>query len=153
MKPDQKDIQILNALQDNGRITNAALAKQLNMAQAPMWRRVKALQKCGALKGFSVILDHKALGFELTAFVSVRFASHDPDLQQAFEQQVLQMPDVMWCHNVSGANDFLLCVVARNVGEYGEIISGKLRALPGVTSIESTFSLKAVKSGFKLPIA
>ncbi|MBB6560135.1 DNA-binding Lrp family transcriptional regulator [Acidovorax soli] len=149
---DKRDTQILRTLQDDGHTTNAALAKQLCIAEAPTWRRVKALEEAGVITGYQAVLNQQALGYAVTAFVQIRFSSHDPKLQQAFEEQVLLIPEVVWCHNVSGSTDFLLCVVARNLQEYGEFVSARLRMLPGVTSIESSFSLKAVKQGGKLPV-
>ncbi|WP_394779095.1 Lrp/AsnC family transcriptional regulator [Undibacterium sp.] len=149
---DKKDLQLLRALQQDGRASNAALAKSLNMAEAPAWRRVKALEESGVIRGYGAVLDKSKLGYEVTAFVNIRFSSHQPQLQAAFEQQVLQIPEVVWCHNVSGGTDFMLCVVARNLTEYGQFVSAKLRMLPGVTSIESSFSLKAIKDDFRLPL-
>ncbi|WP_025100673.1 Lrp/AsnC family transcriptional regulator [Burkholderia sp. A1] len=149
---DKRDSLILRTLQDDGRTTNAALAKQLHIAEAPTWRRVKALEEAGLIAGYQAVLNQQALGYEVTAFVQMRFSSHLPKLQAAFEEEVLLIPEVVWCHNVSGSTDFLLCVVARNLQEYGQFVSTRLRMLPGVTAIESSFSLKAVKSGWKLPV-
>ncbi|MGH8030849.1 MAG: Lrp/AsnC family transcriptional regulator [Luteimonas sp.] len=149
---DKRDLDILRALQDDGGLSNAALAKLIHIAEAPTWRRVKALEEQRIIRGYRVVLDQRKLGYEVTAFVNVRFASHDPKLQAAFEQQVVQIPQVIWCHNVSGNTDYLLCVVARNLGEYGEFVSKALRSLPGVTAIESSFSLKANKVDGTLPI-
>jgi Lrp/AsnC family leucine-responsive transcriptional regulator len=149
---DNRDILILRTLQDDGRTTNAALAKQLHIAEAPTWRRVKALEDGGFITGYKAVLNQQALGFAVTAFVHIRFSSHQPKLQLAFEEQILLISEVVWCHNVSGSTDFLLCVVARSLQEYGEFVSARLRMLPGVTSIESSFSLKAVKGGDKLPV-
>jgi Lrp/AsnC family transcriptional regulator, leucine-responsive regulatory protein len=149
---DKKDAEILTVLQTDGRATNASLAKRLHMAEAPAWRRVKALEDSGVISGYRAVLDQRKLGFEVTAFVSIRFSSHSPDLQKQFEEQVQQIPEVIWCHNISGATDFLLCVVARNLNEYGQFVSVRLRALPGVTAIESSFSLKAVKDDDRLPV-
>ncbi len=149
---DKRDSLILRVLQDDGRITNAALAKQLHIAEAPTWRRVKALEDAGLISGYRAVLNQQALGYEVTAFVQIRFSSHQPKLQAAFEEQVLLISEVVWCHNVSGSTDFLLCVVARNLQEYGQFVSTRLRMLPGVTSIESSFSLKAVKDGNKFPV-
>ena len=136
----------------DGRQTNAALAKQVHLAEAPTWRRVKALEDDKVIQGYRAVIDPRKLGYEVVAFVNIRFSSHDPALQAAFEQQVRQIDDVLWCHNVSGSVDFLLCVVARSLSEYGDMVSARLRNLPGVTAIESSFSLRTVKefAGFPL---
>jgi DNA-binding Lrp family transcriptional regulator len=150
---DKRDRTLLDLLQQDGRATNASLAQAIHMAEAPTWRRVRRLESLGAIRGYRAVVDPAALGYEVTAFVHVRFDSHDPALQQAFEAGVQEIPHVLWCHNVSGATDFLLCVVARNLREYGELISARIRALRGVTSIESSFSLKAVKENGAVPAA
>ncbi|NEX23811.1 Lrp/AsnC family transcriptional regulator [Thiorhodococcus mannitoliphagus] len=143
---------VLQCLQLDGRATNASLAEEIHLAEAPTWRRVRALEESGVICGYRALIDPSALGYEVTAFVHVRFGRHDPTLEQAFEQEVREIPQILWCHTVSGATDFLLCVVARNLSEYGELISARIRSLPGVTSIESSFSLKAVKDGSLIPV-
>jgi DNA-binding Lrp family transcriptional regulator len=149
---DARDAEILKTLQADGRTSNAALAKRLHIAEAPAWRRVKALEAAGLIKGYRAVLDPKRLGYEVTAFVHVRFAIHQPQVQQAFEEQVIRIPEVIWCHNVSGGTDFLLCVLARSLSDYGQFVSTRLRSLPGVTAIESSFSLKTVKDDSGPPV-
>jgi DNA-binding Lrp family transcriptional regulator len=144
-RPDAKDLQILSALQANGRMSNAALAKTVHLAEAPTWRRVRELEESGVIAGYRAAIDRTRLGYNVTAFVQMRFASHDPELQARFEAEIVRIPEVLWCHNVSGATDWLLCVVARDLTHYGQFVSSTIRALPGVTAIESSFSLKCVK--------
>jgi Lrp/AsnC family transcriptional regulator, leucine-responsive regulatory protein len=149
---DARDRRLLELLQRDGRATNASLAQEIHMAEAPTWRRVRALEKAGTILGYRALVDPHALGYEVLAFVHVRVGRHDPELQRAFEDDVQRIPQVLWCHNVSGATDFLLCAVARNLREYGELISARIRAMPGVTSIESSFSLKTVKDSGQVPV-
>jgi Lrp/AsnC family transcriptional regulator, leucine-responsive regulatory protein len=148
----KQDRVLLAVLQKAGRITNAGLSKLVHLAEAPTWRRVRALEAAGVIRSYHARIDEHALGYEVKAFVQLRFSSHAPDVQREFERQVVLIPEVLWCHNVSGATDFLLCVVARNLNEYGELVSQRLRALPGVTAIESSFSLKAIKDDGLLPV-
>lgn len=148
---DARDHQLLKLLQEDGRATNASLAEAVHMAEAPTWRRVRQLEASGVIRGYRAIADPCALGYEVMAFVQIRFGSHDPALQLAFEAEVKEIPEVLWCHNISGATDFLLCAVARNLRDYGEFISTRIRSIQGVTSIESSFSLKAVKENGVLP--
>ena len=149
---DRRDRLLLQRLQTDGRATNASLAEDIHMAEAPTWRRVRALEEAGVIRGYRALVDPHALGYEVTAFVQIRFGRHDPALERAFEDEVQEIPQILWCHTVSGTNDFLLCVVARSLREYGELISARIRSLPGVTSIESSFSLKAVKDGGLIPV-
>jgi DNA-binding Lrp family transcriptional regulator len=152
MTLDKRDADILKALQEDGRMTNAALAKRINTAEAPAWRRLRALETSGVIRGYRAVVDQRKLGLEVTAFVQIRFLNHSPDLQRQFEIEVQQLPEVIWCHNVSGGTDFLLCAVARSLDDYGQFVSTRLRMLPGVASIESVFSMKAVKDSAIIPV-
>src|ERR1700761_1771487 len=98
---DNRDKEILRSLQADGRQTNAALAKQVHLAEAPTWRRVKALEDEGIIRGYRADLEPVRLGYAVVAFVNIRFSSHDPALQATFEEQVRHIDDVLWCHNVS----------------------------------------------------
>lgn len=149
---DERDRRLLARLQTDGRATNASLAEEIHMAEAPTWRRVRALEEAGVIAGYRAVVDPRTLGWEVLAFVQVRFASHDPELERAFEEDVQQIPQILWCHTVSGSTDFLLCAVARNLREYGETVSARIRAMRGVSSIESSFSLKVVKDGGVVPV-
>lgn len=150
--PDERDRQLLRLLQQDGRASNASLAQAIHMAEAPTWRRVRKLEADGVIRGYRALVNPALLGYTVTAFVHVRFGSHNPELQRAFEDAVQAMPEILWCHNVSGATDFLLCAVARSLHEYGVMISTRIRAIPGVTSIESSFSLKTVKDAGPIPV-
>lgn len=152
MVKDKRDAEILRIVQEDGRITNAALAKRINSAEAPAWRRLRALEESGVIRGYHATLDQRKLGYEVTAFVQIRFQNHDPELQRQFEIGVQQLQEVVWCHNVSGGTDFLLCAVARSLEDYGQFVSASLRRLPGVASIESVFSMKSVKDGSIIPV-
>lgn len=149
---DRYDRQLLSRLQAEGRATNAALAREIHLAEAPTWRRVKALEEAGIIRGYRAEIEPRSLGLEVTAFVQVRFVSNDLALQRAFEDSIGAIEQVLWCHNISGSNDFLLCVLARNLVEYGELLQTRIRALQGVMSVESSFSLKTVKSFAGVPV-
>ena len=119
---------------------------------SPCWRRVKMLEESGVITGYQAILSPKALGYGVTAFVSVMMESHNQEMARTFEQRLLQIPEIVACHNVSGRYDFLLEVVAKDLESFGEFAREVLQTLPAVKEIYSSFSFKSVKPSRVIPV-
>ena len=117
---DRSDKALLVALQGNARLTVAQLAESVALTTSPCWRRVKMLEDSGVITGYQAILSPKALGYGVTAFVSIMMASHSQEVARSFEQRLLDIPEIVACHNISGRYDFLLEVVARDLESFGE---------------------------------
>ena len=149
---DRTDKALLNALQGNARLTTAELADQVALTTSPCWRRVKMLEESGVITGYQAILSPKALGYGVTAFVSVMMESHNQEMARTFEQRLLQIPEIVACHNVSGRYDFLLEVVAKDLESFGEFAREVLQTLPAVKEIYSSFSFKSVKPSRVIPV-
>lgn len=149
---DRTDKALLIALQDNARLTTAELADNVALTTSPCWRRVKILEESGVITGYQAILSPKALGFGVTAFVSVMMESHSQETARAFEQRLLEIPEIIACHNVSGRYDFLLEVLAKDLESFGEFAREVLQALPAVKEIYSSFSFKSVKPLRQIPV-
>lgn len=149
---DRTDKALLNALQGNARLTVAELADQVALTTSPCWRRVKILEESGVITGYQAILSPKALGYGVTAFVSVMMESHNQEMARTFEQRLLEIPEIVACHNVSGRYDFLLEVVARDLESFGEFAREVLQTLPAVKEIYSSFSFKSVKPSRVIPV-
>ncbi|WP_339547557.1 Lrp/AsnC family transcriptional regulator [Pseudomonas sp. RA_35y_Pfl2_P32] len=149
---DRTDKALLIALQGNARLTTAELADQVALTTSPCWRRVKILEESGVITGYQAILSPKALGYGVTAFVSVMMESHSQEMARTFEQRLLQIPEIVACHNVSGRYDFLLEVVAKDLESFGEFAREVLQTLPAVKEIYSSFSFKSVKPSRVIPV-
>ncbi|HEK1769681.1 TPA: Lrp/AsnC family transcriptional regulator [Pseudomonas putida] len=149
---DRTDRALLGALQDNARLTVADLADQVALTTSPCWRRVKLLEEGGYITGYQAILSPKSLGFGVTAFVSIMMESHNKDAARAFEKRLMEIPEIIACHNISGRYDFLLEVLARDLESFGEFAREVLQTLPGVKEIYSSFSYKAVKERRVIPV-
>jgi DNA-binding Lrp family transcriptional regulator len=149
---DEFDMQILDILQRDGRISNVNLAKQLSISETPCWRRLQRLKQQGFIEGYQAILNRKKLGFGVISFVQLSFTQHDDKITHEFEMMINQCPEVMTCHNTTGEADFLLMVIARDLDEYSNFIDRVLRKIQGVTSIRSNISLRELKSSSKLPL-
>lgn len=149
---DPVNAQILELLQDDGRITNAKLAEHLRMSETPCWRRFKKLEESGVIEGYQANLSRRKLGLGVMAFVQLSCSEHDPAATAEFQRIIGVTPNILSCHNTTGEDDFLLVVVARDLDDYSDFVDSTLRRLPGVTSIRSNLSLKEMKASSKLPI-
>jgi DNA-binding Lrp family transcriptional regulator len=149
---DRIDRQLLAALQDDARLTTAELAQRVALSASPCWRRVKRLESQGFVRGYHAALDAERLGWGVTAFVQVTLERHELALGEHFEAAVRDVPEIVACHNVSGAYDYLLQVLARDLKSFGELSRTVIRSLPGVKEMNSSFSLREVKRGAGVPM-
>jgi len=147
-KLDSVDKKILSTLQGNGRITNVDLAEKVGITAPPCLRRVRALEEAGYIEGYHADLNNKSLGYTITAFVLVGLNSNSESDLSSFEQKVTGWPLVRECYLVNGEYDFILKVVARDLTEYQEFLTGELTPTPHVSSVKTAFS---VRTGKKVP--
>lgn len=148
---DSVDYQLLIQLQSDARISNSALSEHVNLSETPCWRRWKRLEAEGYIEEYRTVLNRKKLGFGVVVFTQVSFSSHDPKLTDRFEQLVNDFDWVQMCHCVTGSNDYLLQLVARDMEEFSDRIT-QIRRIPGVNAIQSHISVKEIKSSSPLPI-
>ena len=92
---DAIDRRILDRLQKDGRVSNADLAEQVGLSSSPCWRRVKALEEAGVIKGYVALIDAKAVGLPVSVFMSVSLTTQVQSALQRFEKAVQQRPEVM----------------------------------------------------------
>ena len=112
---DSKDRQIIRTLQQNGRVTNQELAKQVNLSPSPCLRRLRALEKSKIIRGYNVDVDAKAYGLPVTVFVRVSLEKHTQEFVNNFEEHIRKTEKVLECHVMTGLSDYLLKVVVEAV--------------------------------------
>lgn len=149
---DATDKLLLSALQGDARLTSAELAERAHLSQSPCWRRIKRLEESGLIAGYGARLDRRTLGWGVMAFVTITIDSQDERLSVAFEAAVRDIPEVVMCHGVSGPEDFILVVVAQDLDAYSALMQHKLRRMPGVKLVRTSFSLQEVKAMNGIPI-
>ncbi|MGG7566729.1 Lrp/AsnC family transcriptional regulator [Rhodovulum sp. DZ06] len=149
---DAVNAELLELLQGDGRMSNARLSERLGMSETPCWRRLKKLEESGVIEGYQAVLSRRKLGLGVMAFVQLRCSEHDPEATRAFHRAVEASPNILACHNTTGADDFLLIAVARDLDDYSRFVDEVLRRLPGVTGIRSNLSLKEMKATNRLPV-
>ena len=149
---DRIDRRILAELQQNARLSNAELAERVGVSASPCWRRVRQLEKDGVIERYVTLLNPARLGLGVSVFVQVRLVTQIESALQVFEQAVLARPEVMECYLMTGDADYLLRVVAADLGAYERFLMDHLTRVPGVASIRSSFALRSVKYRTDLPL-
>lgn len=142
------DRTILDALQRDGRRTSAELGELVHMSHSPVWRRIKKFEEEGVISGYRASLDRQKLGYTTLAFVSIVIDRHDEKTAIRFTDAVRLIPEIVSCHGVSGPEDFMLIVITRDLEDYSRILVQKLRNLPGVAGLRTSFSLIPIKENF-----
>jgi Lrp/AsnC family transcriptional regulator, leucine-responsive regulatory protein len=152
MPLDRVDRRLLEVLQREGRLSNVALAERVHLSPSPCLRRMKALEEDGVIEGYRAVLDREAVGLGLTVFVEVKVEGHSEAVASAVQEAVTAMPEVVSCHIVSGAADFLLEVVVPDLRAYESLLLGSLLNLPSVSDVRSNFAIRTVKAPGPLPL-
>jgi Lrp/AsnC family leucine-responsive transcriptional regulator len=149
---DTLDRAILRELQADGRLTNVELAKRVRLSPSPCLRRVKALEERGYIQGYTALLDRERMRRALHVVVMVSLTSQRQETLEAFERSVTALDDVLECHLIAGEADYLLTVAVENLDAYQRFFTKRLGELPGVASLKSLISMKAVKRTTALPV-
>lgn len=143
---DEKDLQIIRALQEDGRLSNQALAEKVNLSPSPCLRRLRRLEQTGIIRGYSAIVDQAACGLPVTAFLTVRLARHSREEVREFEHRVSQLEAVMDCFLMTGAADYLLRVIVADLESYEAFIRQRIHPIPGITALDTSFAYGTVKA-------
>jgi DNA-binding Lrp family transcriptional regulator len=144
MSLDRIDIAILDTLQKDGRISNAALAEKVGLSQSACSRRLDNLEKTGVVSGYHARLSNAALGHKMTAIVHISLSGQFEKTLSDFEAAIRRCPNVLSCHLMSGEYDYIVRIAAKDLEDYERIHKEWLTAMPHVTKINSSFALREV---------
>ncbi len=149
---DNIDTQIIAELQDDGRMTNVALAERVGLTAPPCLRRVKALEQEGFIEGYHARLNPSRLGFTITVFAMVSLKSQAEADLRAFEEHCSRLDPVRECHMLNGEIDFILKVVARNLQEFQTFLTTSLTAAPNVAGVKTSLTIRTAKNLPGVPV-
>ncbi|WP_374666127.1 Lrp/AsnC family transcriptional regulator [Ramlibacter sp.] len=151
-KLDRYDLQILAELQADARLTNAELAQRVGLSAAPCWRRVRALEEAGYIKGYHAEIDRHKIGLGVLAFVRVDADKNTGERTREMEEAIRRIPEIVSCHYISGAGTFELQVVTPDLEAFSQLARKVLINLPNVKDLHTSFSLGEVKAGASWPL-
>ena len=152
MSLDRTERKILELLQHDGRIANVELAARIGLSESPCLRRVRNLERRGVISGYAALVDQRAVGLTVTAFVQVTLDRQTDAETDAFHVRVDAEPHIVECHATSGTHDYLMKVVARDMDHFSELVMQGILKYPGVRHVESSFSLGGIKRSGVLPV-
>lgn len=152
MKIDEIDKKILENLQQNGRITNTKLASTIGISPPAMLERVRRLETLGVISRYAAIVDREKIGLGVMAIVSVSLAVHELESVDRFRERLLELDEVLECHQVTGEDDFILKVASESINSYTEFAMKKLAAIPGIQNFKSSFVLATIKNSTSFPV-
>lgn len=128
------------------------LGAQAHLSPSACHRRVQRLEAAGYIAGYVALLDARRLGRATVVFVEITLQAQAEDLLDAFEREVALIPDVVECHLMAGAADYLLKVVAADAEDFARIHRSRLSRLPGVAQMQSSFALRTIRATTALPL-
>lgn len=149
---DRLDIDILKALQEEGRISNADLARQVNLSPPAVHARVRRLEKQGYIRQYTALLAPEKLGYDMICFVHMSLTRHEQTQVEAVRVAIEAMPEVLECYHLTGEFDYLMKVVIRNREDLARFILQRLTPLPGIGRIQTSIVLSAVKLTSIIPL-
>tara|TARA_Y100001956_G_scaffold37433_1_gene36849 strand:- start:2263 stop:2706 length:444 start_codon:yes stop_codon:yes gene_type:complete len=142
---DRFEERILQELKLDGRISNVDLAERIGLSPSATLRRVQDLEKRGVIKGYRAVLDTAQRGVGFIAYVSIGLASHRKQAQLEFEEHVRFVDEVVECHNITGANEYLLRVETQDLHSYKKFHADVLGECVQVQSITTMVVMDSPK--------
>ncbi len=144
LKLDKIDLSILSQLQQDARVSNVVLAERIGLSPSACSRRLDLLEKNRVIENYQAVISNKALGQTITAIVHITLDGQSENHLAAFESAVSDCPYIVACFLMSGECDYIVRVNARDMAEFEHIHKNWLSVLPGVSRIQSSFSMREV---------
>jgi Lrp/AsnC family leucine-responsive transcriptional regulator len=148
---EDQDRRILAQLQKEGRATNQELAEAVGMSTSACWRRVRALEESGVIRGYAALVEREQAGFATSAILHVSLERHDAKFVDEFVSRVTKRSEVLECFATTGDADYHLHVVVRDMKAYNQFLDEFMFRLPGIRYIRTNMILKEIKTGVALP--
>lgn len=142
---DRQDQRILARLQADGRASAAEIGDEIGLSVSATHRRIKQLEDNGVIERYAAVLNRRAIGYTTDFYVEISLQSQSEKVLASFEAAVKDSPDIIECHLVTGASDYLLRVATRGPEDYERVHRQSLAALPGVMRMQSSLVLRTVR--------
>ena len=149
---DNLDRAILEELQNDGRVSNAELARRINLSPPATHARIRQLEKLGYIRQYVALLDREKSGYDMLCFVHMSLQVHQKEQMDGVRTTIIQMPEVLECYRLTGEFDYLLKIVIRNRQDLERFVLDRLTAIPGVARVHTSLVLTEVKSTTALPL-
>lgn len=152
MTLDIKDLQVLNLLQKDSKMTNKEISLKVNLSVTAIYERVKRLEREGVISNYVALVNPVKVERAFMVFCQIKLIQHTKSYLTKFEAEVTSLPEVLECYHVSGEYDYILKVLVKDMEAYREFMVTKLTNLDHIGSTQSTFIISSVKSTTAVPL-
>ena len=152
IKLDRTDKNIIRALQQNGRMQNNDLAREIGLSPSSCLRRVKLLEESGVIQNYTTVIDPQKIGLPLILFSRIWLVGQDAETIDGFIEAMKELPHVMECYIILGESDAMLKVVVPDLESYRKFQSTHLTKKNGITSVKTDLPSQIIKQSFQLPL-
>ena len=149
---DKKDYELLHLLQENSRMTNAELARRIDLSPPGLQKRLRKLEESGTITQYTALVDREALGYDMLCFVQVTLRRHDPEAVMAFRDAVQDMSEVLECYHQTGESDYLLKVIIHNRRHLEQFLVNTLTPAPNIDKVRTSLVLNEIKHTTAVPL-
>jgi Lrp/AsnC family transcriptional regulator, leucine-responsive regulatory protein len=149
---DPLDVEILTILQGNGRAGMAEIGEEIGLSASAVTRRLEKLEGDRIILGYTALLNQKAVGLTMTAFVTVTLTKQSQEVIEAFERAIVLLPEVAEVHLMAGSTDYLLRVISTDLEAYESFLKRRLTRLRGIAHVQTAFSLSSLKAVPSVPL-
>ena len=149
---DAGDIRILRILQEDASLAIAEIAQRAGMSQTPCWRRIKRMKDAGVIRQIAAIVEREAVGLGFTSYTFVKLGLPSQENMAAFDRLVRDWPEVVACERITGAVDYLIKVVSRDMKTYDAFLRTKLLDGNLVSDVQSHIVVSNIKDNTSLPL-
>jgi len=149
---DNIDAKILHLIQSNAALSVADISDQVGLSSSPCWRRIKRMEELGIIDSRVTILNREKLGLDFEVFVAVKLALPNRTNMEKFEKAVERMPEVVQCAVVTGAVDFMLRVVTKDMHSYEDFLREVLLSIDLISDVQSRIVLRQSKDTTAIPL-
>lgn len=146
------DQSILQLLQRDASLSTGEIAEQVGLSQSPCWRRIRRLEEAGVIERRVALLDHKTLGMEVVAFVTVKLSEHGRQNLEDFEHRVSGLDEVLECFTVTGDVDYILKIVAKDIRHFESFLRNQLMTMTMIRETHSAIAVTEIKDTTELPL-
>lgn len=148
---DEFDRKILTELQRDADLPLDSLGQRIGLSRNAVWRRIKALEAAGVIRGRVALLDPTRIGLPLTVFLQIRAARHDADWLAQFARATRSLPEVQGVYRMSGDLDYLIRAQVADMADYDRLYQTLIARVP-MGDVSASFVMEEIKHSTELPL-
>ena len=141
---DSLDQQIIHLLLSNSKLGTKEIASKIGLSVTPTFERIKRLERKGIIKGYTAILDKKKIGKGLQVFCQVSLKSHNAEIIDGFEAEIIHLSEVSACYHIAGDFDYSLFIEVADMDEYQHFLKQKIANIPNIAHVQTAFVMSTL---------